>query len=159
MNPFDVTPAHSEDENQAALFAFLRMCAGWGVYAAGDRLSYDSDNKGHASKIGHLPGGKLEQLRFVFAVPNGAALKDRRHGSIQKARGLTRGVWDIMVPIPSKGFHGMFLELKSSGDGAKLSKEQEQFGAHIRAVGFAADVQIGWQNAAKSIFQYLEIRT
>lgn len=60
---------------------------------------------------------------FVFAIPNGG-FRNKREAYFLKLSGVLSGVPDIFVAIPSKGFHGLFLECKS--ESGKLSANQKK---------------------------------
>lgn len=49
---------------------------------------------------------------LLFAVPNGGARR-KIEGAIMKAEGTTRGVSDLLLLFPAKGFHGLCIEMKS----------------------------------------------
>lgn len=48
----------------------------------------------------------------LFSVPNGGARR-RVEGAILKAEGVTAGVSDLLLLWPSKGFHGLCIEMKT----------------------------------------------
>lgn len=56
---------------------------------------------------------KYPQLALLlFAVPNGGARR-RVEGAIMKGEGVTAGVADLLLLYPSKGYHGLCIEMKS----------------------------------------------
>lgn len=50
--------------------------------------------------------------RLLFAVPNGGARRPIE-GKIMKAEGTLAGVSDLLLLYPSKGFHGLCIEMKT----------------------------------------------
>lgn len=48
----------------------------------------------------------------LFSVPNGGSRR-RIEGAILKAEGVVAGVADLLLLYPSKGFHGLCIEMKS----------------------------------------------
>lgn len=48
---------------------------------------------------------------LLFAVPNGG-LKSKIEAGIQKGEGVVRGVSDLILLVPSAGFHGLCIEMK-----------------------------------------------
>lgn len=49
---------------------------------------------------------------LLFSVPNGGARR-RIEGAIMKAEGVTVGVSDLLLLYPSKGYHGLCIEMKT----------------------------------------------
>lgn len=49
---------------------------------------------------------------LLFAVPNGGA-RWRTEAAIMKAEGVTAGVADLLFLYPSKGYHGLCIEMKT----------------------------------------------
>lgn len=50
---------------------------------------------------------------LLFAVPNGGA-RNRVEAAIMKGEGVTAGVADVLLLFPSKGYHGLCIEFKTS---------------------------------------------
>lgn len=70
---------------------------------------------------------KLE--RMMFAVPNGGR-RDAKTGARMKYEGVTRGVADLILLVPKKGFASLCIEMKTPK-------------------GKQKDVQIEWQREAE----------
>lgn len=49
----------------------------------------------------------------------------KENGAVLKAAGLKSGVPDICLPVPSNGFHGLYIELKFGAN--KATEKQEDF--------------------------------
>lgn len=49
---------------------------------------------------------------LIYAIPNGGA-RNVVVASKLKAEGVLSGIPDIHIPIASKGYHGLYIELKS----------------------------------------------
>lgn len=91
-------------------------------------------------------------LRWAFAVPNG--FLDTKGKRLRAWReGMTAGVSDIFIPLPSKGFHGLFLEFKK--DGGTLTKPQKAFIADMRARGYKAEVAYGFRQGLEILRDYI----
>lgn len=97
---------------------------------------------------------KEPALRWAFAIPNGFYSTPAQKRKMRN-EGLKPGVWDIFVPIPARGFHGMFVEMKFGSN--KLTSEQEEFGEYISKSGYFRHVAYDWQDAYKAICNYLQI--
>ena len=96
----------------------------------------------------------------VFAVPNGAHLsggiKSRaRQMNSLKAEGLRSGILDLMIPIASNGYHGMFIEMKRQ-EGGKVSEEQKAWIKLLNENGYRAVVCKGAKAAISEIEIYME---
>lgn len=101
---------------------------------------------------------RYPELKYMFAIPNGEA-RSIITGARLKAAGVKPGVPDIMLPVMiSRGpiiIPGLFIELKRE-IGGFLSKEQCQFFAYLRQVGYRCEECHGWQEAVKVIEDYLK---
>jgi hypothetical protein len=93
------------------------------------------------------------QLDLLYAIPNGG-LRSRATAGKLKAEGVKAGVPDICLPVPSRGHHGLYLELKRL-DGGRASKLQVQWVESLRDQGYMAEVVKGWKHAAEVLFWYL----
>ena len=79
-------------------------------------------------------------LRWLHAIPNGGSrggdARGRRiQGARMKAEGVKAGVPDIFLPLPLRGFNGLYIELKKVQKG-KLSNEQNTFEQHCKDYGY-----------------------
>ena len=92
------------------------------------------------------------ELRWVHAIPNGLWLGPKR-GADAVELGLTAGVWDVFVPVPSSGCHGLYIELKTGRNG--LTAEQASFRAALEPLGFQFAVCRSWLEASNSVCEYL----
>lgn len=62
--------------------------------------------------------------RCLFAIPNGGR-RSKIEAAIMQAEGVTPGVSDLFLMIPTDFYHGMFIEMKH-GKG-RLSVNQSDF--------------------------------
>ena len=69
--------------------------------------------------------------------------------------GCKKGVPDLFYPVPLKGYHGLFIELKRK-DGGRLSDYQKRWLHLLENQGYAAVVCHGAREAADAIISYLE---
>lgn len=89
----------------------------------------------------------------LFAVPNG----EHRHVAVAarlKREGVVPGVPDLMLPVPSDGYHGLFIELKRA-KGGRVSPEQKDWLAFLSEQGYRAEVCKGAAEAIAVIDSYL----
>lgn len=94
------------------------------------------------------------ELQFMFHIPNesvggqGWLVRNRQMG-------VRNGVPDLMLPIPSKGYHGLFIEMKA-GSG-RVSTAQGRWIDALNTFGYLAVVAYGWEDARCKIMDYLNL--
>ena len=96
----------------------------------------------------------------LFSIPNGSYLQgDERQRAQQmnklKAEGLSIGAPDLMLPLPSGEYHGLFLEIKRK-TGSKTSQEQKDWNAYLNAAGYKAIICKGLDDAIATINEYIK---
>lgn len=89
---------------------------------------------------------------YCFHVPNGG-YRNAREGAKFKREGVLSGIPDIVLALPSKAYHGLFLELKSRG--GKLSKNQRDFMKRVGAKGYYTNIAFSFEEAQQIIINYL----
>ena len=68
--------------------------------------------------------------------------------------GVRSGVPDLMLPIPSQGYHGMFIEMKTKT--GRVSENQKRWLSALNGFGYLAVVAYGWEDARCKILDYLQ---
>lgn len=76
------------------------------------------------------------------------------------ALGMHPGASDLMLAFPSKGYHGLWLEIKPPGYKATPSKmlhhqRQLNFIKHMKSMGYHGDVGVGLDECVRIIKEYL----
>lgn len=94
----------------------------------------------------------LPLRRYVFAVPNGGHRNPVVAAKL-RAEGVTPGVPDVFVRVPSGQYHGMQLEAKRKG-GKPSPAQLEQIDA-CREMGYYAVVAEGFDDMRQVTKQYL----
>jgi hypothetical protein len=94
------------------------------------------------------------RLKLMFAIPNGG-LRDKITAARLKAEGVKSGVPDIMLPVQSRGFAGLFIELKKAKGGV-VSDAQTSWKDDLTAQGYFVAVCYGWTDAMECIQWYLD---
>lgn len=81
---------------------------------------------------------RLAERRRLLAIPNGGW---RNHvvASKLKAEGVVAGVPDLFLAMPSKGKHGLWIEMKN-GKAGRLSQAQREMIAANEEEGYACAV-------------------
>lgn len=110
-------------------------------------------------------------LRWLHHVPNGEQRGDGTArgaaiaGGRLKAMGARKGIADLHLPFPSRGYHGLMLEMKHSAIGlsakakvAMVSKEQQDYVDWCLTNGYCAGICYGYDEAVAAIAWYLEMR-
>jgi VRR-NUC domain len=95
-----------------------------------------------------------QAIRF-YAIPNGGR-RSLREAIKLKRTGVSPGVPDICVPIPSGGYHGLYIELKRQR-GGRVSNEQTRWLQFLRDKGYWADVAFGFEEAKDIVIHYLAL--
>ena len=90
-------------------------------------------------------------LALMYHVPNEGK---RTNGEILKAAGLKSGVPDVCLPVPSGGFHALYIELKYGRN--KTTKEQDAYMELLRQQGNETAVCYSAKDAKRKILNYLE---
>ena len=94
----------------------------------------------------------IPELRWMFAIPNGGK-RDDRVGAMMKYQGVKAGVWDIFLPLPRGGYHGLFIEMKVGKN--KLSNLQQEFMNFAKKNMYECKVCYSCKEAIKKILSYL----
>ena len=89
---------------------------------------------------------------LLFAIPNGGA-RTKSYGARLKREGMRAGVPDLMLPIASDEYHGLFIELKTKK--GKLQDSQKIWLQKLNDNGYLAAECKGWEAAKELIQQYL----
>ena len=104
-----------------------------------------------------------DALRWIHAIPNGGA-RDIRTAKKLKAEGVKSGVWDIFWPYRSKGYSGLYIEMKRSDhrpkrEGSKggLSDEQIDFRDFVQSQYFLCKVAYSAKEACEIVEKYLDL--
>ena len=92
-------------------------------------------------------------IRF-YAIPNGQ-YKNRATAAKFKREGLKSGVPDVCLPIPTKSYHGLYIELKRK-KGSRVSATQVEWLGYLRSVGYYADIAYGFDEARDMVLAYLK---
>jgi hypothetical protein len=157
----------SEHSQQAALFCYTAKAASFGFAAADDPKSYGNYPEGinHIEKHYCITDGKViafpdavPALKWFHAIPNGGD-RDKITAGKMKAEGVRSGIWDTFLPVPRKGFAGLYIEMKKPGmqtaKNGGLSDNQVEFGNFAVSQGYKCAVCYTWIEAVNILKEYL----
>lgn len=103
----------------------------------------------------HLYEKRVPELGYIFAVPNGG-MRARKTAMLLKAEGVRPGIPDLLLLVPRKGYHGLAIEMKFGKN--ELSGAQASEVARLERDGYDVFVCWSWEDAARHIAWYLDIR-
>lgn len=99
-----------------------------------------------------LAEAQYPALALLFHVPNGGE-RPVQAGVAMKRAGTKAGVPDLVLPVASGGYHGLFIELKAQG--GRLAPAQDWWLSYLRSNGYKAVVCVGADEAIRTIETYL----
>lgn len=99
-----------------------------------------------------LHAGRYPELGLLFAIPNGGK-RDKLVAIQLQREGVKPGVPDLCLPVPSAGWHGLFIELKWGRN--TTTDKQNEWLERLTEQGYLAVVCYGWQEAVDVIMDYL----
>lgn len=94
-------------------------------------------------------------LKMLFAVPNGGSRHKLEAANLKK-QGVKSGVPDVCLPVPSREYHGLYIEMKS--EKGKVSDNQDWWIGKLREYGYKVEVCYSTESAINAIKQYLGVQ-
>lgn len=82
-----------------------------------------------------LQWGRYRQL--LYHIPNGGS-RNAIEGAKFKAMGVRRGIADLALDMPGRGYHGLRIELKTPT--GRQSAEQKEYQARVQVQGYKYSV-------------------
>jgi hypothetical protein len=101
-----------------------------------------------------MMSARIPGLNMIYHIPNGGS-RNKAEAANLKKQGVRPGVPDLCLPIASRGYHGLYIEMKTK-DGV-TSKDQKDWIMSLREQGYAAKVCRGFEDAKEFICKYLEV--
>lgn len=100
---------------------------------------------------------------YFWATPNGG-YRAKRTAIAMKQEGMKAGVPDLQLAYPSKGYHGLFIEMKKSAIGkrgqviarGKVSDAQQERMQALSDVGYKCVVCYSFDEFVREVRTYLE---
>ena len=90
---------------------------------------------------------------IIFSIPNGGSRHQKEVSKI-KAEGVLAGVSDLFIMKGSRGFHGLFIEMKYGKN--KTTEAQDIFLEKAKKERFATAVCYSFEEFVKITTQYLK---
>lgn len=87
----------------------------------------------------------------VAHVPN-EGKRSVVYGSRLKEMGLSCGFPDLVIPEPRKGYHGLFIEMKTRT--GKATEDQKKWLSRLSKSGYLAALCHGFEEAREIIDEY-----
>ena len=113
----------------------------------------EADEQQMLMEWARLAACKWPELRLMHHIPN-EGKRSVASGAQLKRMGLRKGVPDICLPVARGGYHGLYIELKRR-TGGSLRADQREWIEALRQQGYYADVCRGWDEAARTISEYM----
>ena len=95
---------------------------------------------------------KRPELALLHSIPNGG-YRAIGEASRLKASGVLAGVPDICLPVARGGYHGLYIELKTST--GRVSADQKIVIARLQEQGYQVEICRGAEEAIDTIKKYL----
>lgn len=99
---------------------------------------------------------RYPELALLHHIPN-EGKRSKATGTRLKKEGMKSGVPDIHLPVAKGQYHSLYIELKRRR-GSSTTKEQNKWLQLLGKYGNRAVRCYGWEEAAKVIAEYLEMR-
>ena len=94
---------------------------------------------------------KWHDLDLLHCSLNGVKLSKAQAGKA-KSQGMRTGIPDLFLPVPRKGFSGLFIEMKS--ETGRLSDAQKDVVPRLSALGYSMHVAYSGREAIEIIRTY-----
>ena len=88
----------------------------------------------------------------LFAIPNGGN-RNLVNALIMKREGVLAGVADLFLAFPSQGFHGLWVEMKTTK--GRQSTEQKRFQTDMEKQGYKYVVCRSFEEFKNEIENYI----
>lgn len=112
----------------------------------------ESDHQKALITWARLSVGRYPDLKYLYAIPNGGKRRIVTAARM-KAEGARVGVSDLHLPVPRRGYHGLWIEMKSAK--GRLSPEQREWLDAMAQLGHYVCVCRAWDEARTALTMYL----
>ena len=101
-----------------------------------------------------MMSARFPQLSMMYHIPNGGS-RNKVEAANLKKQGVKPGVPDLCLPVASRGYHGLYIEMKTKN--GTTSQHQKKWIANLREQGYVAKVCHGFEDAKNLICRYLQL--
>lgn len=98
---------------------------------------------------------EIPELQLAFSTLNGVRLSPKLRKEV-KAQGMRAGVPDVILPVVTASFPGLYIEMKRIKFGA-VSPEQKVFIRLLKKQGYRVEVAKGKEQAKQILLDYLGV--
>ena len=98
-----------------------------------------------------LQAAVIRPLQLLYAVPNGGK-RPPRVGREMKREGLRAGVLDLNLPVPARGFIGLWVEMKTPT--GPVRPDQKWWIAYLRNAGHDVQVHRSIESAIEALREH-----
>lgn len=92
------------------------------------------------------------ELALLFHIPNGGT-RDEIEAKHLQSQGVRRGVPDLCLPVARRGYHSLWLEMKTLC--GRVSDAQGWWKDKLTEQGACAVIAYGWKAAVRTLEWYL----
>ncbi len=92
--------------------------------------------------------------RLLHHSPNGGR-RSAREGARFKEMGTRAGFPDLILCYPAKGYHALFIEMKTRSKSSRQSQSQKEYQALLEKYGYKYTVCRSFVEFQKTIIDYL----
>lgn len=97
---------------------------------------------------------KYPQLSMILHIPNGGH-RSLSEGALFKKMGVSAGAPDIVLFVPNKKYHALFIEFKSKVGVQKATQKEWQ--RNLESYGYKYEIHRSWITAWNSTIDYLAL--
>lgn len=112
----------------------------------------EAQHQANVVKWTQIHRAEYPELALLFHIPNGGT-RDTIEARHMKEQGTKAGVPDLCLPVPRRGYHGLFVEMKTPK--GRVSPEQKWWGEKLTEQGYLWRVCYGWEKAVELLEWYL----
>jgi len=112
-------------------------------------------NKEHNLQAACVRWFRYEYPKFkmlLYAIPNGGK-RNIKTAQYLKAEGVVAGVADLFLSIPSGGFCGLYIEMKT--ETGRQTEKQKEFEKEVKAAGYDYIIVRTFEGFQTAINNYL----